>query len=103
MVCSEGQFFSDSADESEYPSLQSGNVSWGETKMQMRLTVYLVAILLFVLGIYTLQICVLGFRQTRGSGTSKPHVYMLGVVLSTGLIVLAVAGVFSALFRRLHW
>jgi hypothetical protein len=69
----------------------------------MRLTVYLVAILLFVLGIYTLQLCVLGFRQIRGSGTSKPHLYVLGIVLSAGLIVLAVAGVFSALFGRLQW
>jgi hypothetical protein len=80
-----------------------GNCQLGSTTMQMRLTVYFGAILLFVLGMYTLQLCARGFRQTRGTGTSKPRLYLLGIVLSAGLIVLAVAGVFSALFGRLHW
>jgi hypothetical protein len=69
----------------------------------MRLTVYLGFILLFVLSMYTLQICVRNFRQTRGSGTFRLYVYVLGIVLSLGLIVLAVTGVFLALFGRRHW
>ncbi len=70
--------------------------------MIMRLTLYLGFILLFVLSMYTLQICVRNFRQTRGSGTFKPYLHVLGMVLSAGLIVLAVAGVFLALFGRRH-
>jgi len=71
--------------------------------MQMQLAVYLFCILLFVLGMYTLQICVRGFRQTRGTGTFKPYLYVLGIALSAGLIVPAIAGIFSALFGRLPW
>ena len=71
--------------------------------MQIRMTVYLFCILLFVFGMYTLQICVRGFRQTRGTGTFNPYLYMLGIALSAGLIVLAIAGIFSALFGRLPW
>jgi hypothetical protein len=69
----------------------------------MRLTVYLFCILLFVFGMYTLQICVRGFRRTRGTGTFRLYLYVLGIALSAGLIVLAIAGIFSALFGRLHW
>jgi hypothetical protein len=68
----------------------------------MRLTGYLVFILLFVLGMYALRICVRDFRRTRGSGTFKPYFYLLGIVLSVGLIVLAVIGTFFAVVGPLH-
>jgi hypothetical protein len=68
----------------------------------MRLAGYLAFVLLFVFGMYALPLCVRNFRRTRGSGTSEAYLYMLGIVLSAGLIVLAVVGVFSALFGRLH-
>jgi hypothetical protein len=70
--------------------------------MQIRLTLYFFCILLFVFGMYTLQICVRGFRRTRGTGTFNPHLYVFGIVLSAGLIVLAVMGVLFAFFGRLH-
>ena len=68
----------------------------------MRLTAYFLFVLLFVLSMYTLPICVRDFRRTRGSGTFKPYLYMLGIVLSVGLLVLAVIGTFFALFRPFH-
>ena len=50
-----------------------------------------ILILLFWLGIYIFCICVRGFRRTHGSGTSKPYLYALGmIVVSLGLIYLIV-------------
>jgi hypothetical protein len=74
-----------------------------EPRSKMRLTVYLLFILLFVFGMYTLPICVNNFRGTRGSGTSKPYLYVLGILFSVVLIVLAATGVFLVLFGRLRW
>jgi hypothetical protein len=68
----------------------------------MRLAAYLAFVLLFVFGMYALPLCVRNFRRTRGSGTSKPHPYVLDIVLSAGLMVLAVIGVFVAVFGRPH-
>ncbi len=68
----------------------------------MRLTGYLAFILLFVLGMYALRICARDFRRTCGSGTFKPYFYLLGIVLSIGLIVLAVIGTFFAVVGPLH-
>jgi hypothetical protein len=68
----------------------------------MRLTVYLLFILLFVLGMYTLRICVRDYRRTRGSGTFKPYFYLLGVLLSVALLVFGVIGVFFAVVGPLH-
>jgi len=68
----------------------------------MRLAGYLAFILLFVLSMYTLKICVRDFRKTRGSGTFKPYAYAVGMVLSAGLLVLAVIGVFLVVFGRFH-
>jgi hypothetical protein len=68
----------------------------------MRLARYLAFVLLFVLGMYTLRICVRDFRQARGSGKFRPYLYALGIVLSAGLIVLAVIGVVFALYGPFH-
>jgi hypothetical protein len=68
----------------------------------MRLTVYLLFILLFVLGMYTLRICVRDYRRTRGSGTFKPYFYLLGILLSVALLVFGVIGVFFAVVGPLH-
>ncbi len=68
----------------------------------MRLAAYLAFVLSFVLGMYTLRICVRDFRRIRGSGASTPYLYVLGIVLSVGLIVLGVVGVFIAVIGPLH-
>jgi hypothetical protein len=68
----------------------------------MRLTAYFFFILLFVLSMYTLPTCVRNFRRTRGSGTSKPYLCVLGIVLSVGVMVVAVFGVLFTVFARLH-
>ncbi len=68
----------------------------------MRLTVYLLFLLLFGLGVYTLRICLRDFRRTRGSGTFKPYLYLLGILLSVGLLVFGVIGFFFAVVGPLH-
>jgi prolipoprotein diacylglyceryltransferase len=68
----------------------------------MRLTVYLLFILLFVLAMSTLRICVRDYRRTRNSGTFKPYFYLLGILLSVALLVLGVIGVFFAVVGPLH-
>lgn len=68
----------------------------------MHLTGYLVFVLLFVLGIYTLKICVRDFRLTRGSGTWKPYLCALGAVLSLALLAFAAIGALLTVLGPLH-
>jgi putative Mn2+ efflux pump MntP len=56
-------------------------------------------VLLFVLGMYTLKVCARDFRRARGSGTLKPYLYALGIVLSIEFIVLAAIGVLFIVSR----
>lgn len=63
----------------------------------MRLTRYLAFVLLFGMGMAGLQYYTREFRRTRDSGTFKPYANAFGILLSVGLIILAIIGVFSAL------
>ena len=63
---------------------------------------YLLAALMILLGGFTLRICLREFRQTRGSGTAKPFLYVLGALFSFGLIIWALAGALLIFVGPLH-
>jgi hypothetical protein len=63
---------------------------------------YFVAALVILLGVYTFRICLRDFRQTRGSGTVKPYLYVLGALLSLGLIALAFVAALLVFVGPLH-
>ena len=68
----------------------------------MTVSGYFVAILVFVLCMYTLELCIRDFRKTRGSGTVKPYLYVLGAVLSALVLLVAALAVLLIVVGPLH-
>ena len=68
----------------------------------MRLSGYLLGVLVFVLCMYTLQLCMRDFRRTRGSGTFKPYLFLVGAVLSGAIMLLAIIAVLLIMIGPLH-
>jgi H+/Cl- antiporter ClcA len=63
---------------------------------------YFLALLLLALCGYGLWKCLGGFRRTRGSGTSKPYLYVLSMTLLLGIIALVLLVVVFEFVGPLH-
>jgi hypothetical protein len=68
----------------------------------MTLSGYLMSALVFVVCIYILRICLRDFRGSRGSGGVKPYVFVLGMVLSCGVMIVTALVVLLLIVRPFH-
>ena len=68
----------------------------------MRASGYLLAALMVLLGGFTLRICLREFRRTKGSGTAKHFLYVLGALFSFGIILWALVGTLLIFVGPLH-
>jgi uncharacterized membrane protein YidH (DUF202 family) len=68
----------------------------------MDLSGYAAVLLLFLVGVYTLQICARDFRKARKAGNRRAYLYIKGAVFALAVIAIVLLIVLFSILGPFH-
>jgi uncharacterized membrane protein YidH (DUF202 family) len=68
----------------------------------MDLSGYAAILLLFLVGVYTLQICARDFQKARKAGNRRAYLYVIGAVLAVAVIAIVLLIVLFSILGPFH-
>jgi uncharacterized membrane protein YidH (DUF202 family) len=68
----------------------------------MDLSGYAAILLLFLVGVYTLQICTRDFQKARKAGNQRAYLYVIGAVLAVAVIAIVLLIVLFSILGPFH-